>query len=119
MNALSFVALAILSCSLYGAMGSSTSVPAREHFKYTFGNHKNHPVQKLEEQQYLRSLASMSEGELRNKLIAQGYEVRGIELRDMVSELVYQADVINTSKQHLRMYIDPSNGTILKTEKIQ
>lgn len=119
MKALSLVVLAMLSCSLYGAMGSSISVPVREHLKYTFGNHKNHPVQKREEQQYLRSLAPMSEGELRNRLIAQGYEVRRIELRDIVSELVYQADVIHASKQHLRVYADPGSGTILKTEKIQ
>jgi hypothetical protein len=113
------VSLTFLSLSLYGAMGSSISVPPQEHLKYTFGNHKNHPVQKMEERQYYKSIAPMKEEEIRNHLSSKGYSVRDIKLSDIASELVYQVWVRDTTSKSLKLYVDPANGSILKTEPIQ
>lgn len=114
-----FISLAFLSISLYGAMGSSVSVPTQEHLKYTFGNHKNHPVQKMEERQCYQSIAPMKEEEIRDHLSSQKYIVRDIKLRDIASELVYQIYVTDTNAKLLCLYVDPTNGSILKTEPLQ
>ena len=120
MKTLPLISLVLFSLSLYGAsMGSSVIVPVQEHMKYTFGNHKNHPVQKLEERQYLRSLASMDEMQIKNKLSSQGYVISTIKLRDVASELVYQVYATDTSAKSLRLSVDPTNGSILKTEPLQ
>lgn len=119
MKIVSLMSIASLSLTLYGAMGSSISVPAKEHMKYTFGNHKNHPVQKLEERQYLHSLAPMSEILIKNKLSTQGYIVNDIQLRDITRELVYQVNATDAAAKRLRLFVDPSNGAILKMEPLQ
>lgn len=114
-----FITLACFSLSLYASMGSSISVPVREHLKYTFGNHKNHPVQKLEERQYLRSLAPISENEMKNKLSLAGYVLSSIKLCDRERELLYQASVTDNTGKKLRLFIDPANGSILKMESLK
>ncbi|MFZ2891200.1 PepSY domain-containing protein [Sulfuricurvum sp.] len=111
--------LTCFSFSLYAAMGSSVSVPVQKHLKYTFGNHKNHPVQKLEEDRYLHSLVSMNEEEIKYKLSAQGYVVTGIEIRNIVREVVYQVYATDIAAKKIRLFVDPSNGLILKMEPIQ
>jgi hypothetical protein len=111
--------ITFLSLSLYGAMGSSVSVPVREHLKYTFGTYKNHTIQTMDKDQYYKSIAPMKEDKIRTHLIQEGYSVRGIKLRDIASELVYQVYVTDTAANHLRLYVDPSNGSILKTETLQ
>ncbi|WP_310439162.1 PepSY domain-containing protein [Sulfuricurvum sp.] len=120
MKALPLISLALVSLSLYGtSIDSSVNVPTQEHLKYTFGNHKNHPVQKLQERQYLRSLAPMDEMQIKNKLSSQGYVISTIKLRDVASELVYQVYATDTSAKSLRLSVDPTNGSILKTEPLQ
>lgn len=119
MKFIPFVSLVLCSLSLYGAMGSSVRVPTQQHLKYTFGNHRNHSVQTLEEAQYYQSIAPMKEEEIRTHLSNQGYVVQTIKLRDIVAELVYQVNVTDTAAKHFRLYVDPSNGSILKTEIIQ
>jgi hypothetical protein len=79
MKLIFFVFLVLFSLSLYGAMGSSVSIPTQQHLKYTFGNH----------------------------------------LRDVASELVSEVNVIDPAAKHLHLYVDPSNGVILKTETQQ
>ena len=39
--------VSLCSMALFASVGSSVKVPTTEHLKYTFGNHKKHPVQKL------------------------------------------------------------------------
>ncbi|MDD2782203.1 hypothetical protein [Sulfuricurvum sp.] len=119
MKTLAFLALILCSLSLYGAMGSSVMVPTQEHLKFTFGNHKNHPVQKLEERQYLRSIAPMNELQIKHKLSLEGYVASNIQLRDIASELVYQVHATDVQKKSLKLFVDPSNGAILKMESIQ
>lgn len=119
MKTLAFFFLTLCSLSLYGAMGSSVTVPTKEHLKFTFGNHKNHPVQKLEERQYLRSIAPMNEIQIKTKLSSQGYLSSDIKLRDVASELVYQVYATDVQKKSLKLFVDPSNGAILKMESIQ
>lgn len=119
MKLIPFVSLALFSLSLYGAMGSSVSVPTQQHLKYTFGNHRNHPVQTMEENHYYKSIAPMSEENVRDHLSNQGYSVQRIALRDIASELVYQVYVRDNTAKNLKLYVDPSNGSILKTEVLQ
>lgn len=111
--------LLLTTLSLYGSMGSSTIVPTQEHIKFTFGNHKNHPVQKQEERRYLEGLASIKEKDIRTLLAQQGYAVSQVRLRDIASELVYEAYAADTAQQRLRIYLDPKNGSILKMEEVQ
>jgi hypothetical protein len=119
MKARPLIVLAFLSLSLYGAMGSSVSVPTREHLKYTFGNHKNHPVQKQEEERYLRSLAPLKQAEIMDRLKVGGYETERIELRDMASELVYQVHALKNTGEKFMLYVDPSDARVLKSESIR
>lgn len=119
MKLITLVFISFFSLSVYGAMGSSVTIPVREHLKYTFGNHKNHSVQKAEEKQYYKSIAPMKEEAIRAKLIEEGYSIRSVELRDIVSELVYQVYATDNSEKNLKLYVDPSNGSILKRETIQ
>jgi hypothetical protein len=102
-----------------GTIDSSLKIPTHEHLKYTFGNHKNHPVQKQEEQQYLRALAPMSEEDIRTKLRTQGYNVHSLTLRDQASELIYQAQVSEGETNPKIVFINPKTGTILKTKEQQ
>jgi uncharacterized membrane protein YkoI len=111
--------LILFSLSLHASMGSSVNIPAREHLKYAFGNHKNHPAQKIEEAQYYRSLAKMDEIQIKKHLVAQGYVIHDIELRDIASELVYHVYVSNESAKRFVLYVDPTNGSILKTEPLK
>jgi len=111
--------LIVFSLSLYAGMGSSVNIPAREHLKYAFGNHKNHPVQKIEEAQYYRSLAKMNEIQIREYLSSQGYLIHNIQLRDIASELVYHIHASDKSAKRFVLYADPTNGKILKTEPLQ
>jgi hypothetical protein len=112
----SMVGLSLCSMALFASMGSSIKVPTQEHLKYTFGNHKNHPVQKMEASQYYRSIAPMEAEDIRRHLSERGYSVRGIQLRDIASELVYQVYVKDGAAKRLRLYVDPSTGSVLKTE---
>ncbi len=59
MKIIPFLSVSLLSLSLYAAIGSSVRVPTEEHLKYTFGNHKNHPIQKIEAQRYYHSLGCL------------------------------------------------------------
>lgn len=119
MKIIPLVSIAVLSLSLYGAMGSSVKIPEREHMKYTFGNHKNHPVQKQEEARYLKSLAPLDKEAVQKHLTQQGYTVTQVKLRDIASELVYEVYATDTTKKSLKLYADPKNGSVLKTEDRQ
>ncbi|MDP3266297.1 MAG: PepSY domain-containing protein [Sulfuricurvum sp.] len=114
-----FFSLFFLSLSLYGAMGSSVTIPLREHDKYTFGHPRNQAVHEMEKRQYYNSMAPMKKEDIRNHLSSQGYSVRGITLRDIHSELAYEVYVSDSSGKRLLLYIDPSNGSILRTEPLQ
>lgn len=117
MKIISFVSL--LSMALYGAIGSSVKVPAAEHLKYTFGNHKNHPIQKIEAQRYYHSLAVLDDHQIREKLSAMGCKVSSLTLSDIVFELLYVAKVSDKSGEKMKLYLDPSTGTILKSEALR
>jgi len=119
MKFIPFVSLSLVSLSLYGAMGSSITIPVQEHLKYSFGNHRNHTVQKKEEKQYYKSMAPMSDEDIRNHLSGEGYSVRSIKLRDIAYELVYQVYVTDNTSKSLKLYVDPANGSILKEEIIE
>lgn len=110
------VGLSLCSAALFASIGSSIKVPTQEHLKYTFGNHRKHPVQKMEETRYYQSIAPMKEEDVRKHLSERGYSVRSIRLRDIASELVYQVYVTDNTAKRLRLYVDPSTGSILKTE---
>jgi len=114
-----FISLFLLSLSLHGAMGSSVTIPTQEHMKYTFGNHRNNTVQKMEEKHYYTSMAPMNEEDIRNHLSEEGYRVRGVKLRDIASELVYQVYATDAAAKDFKLYVDPANGSILKMEPIQ
>lgn len=114
-----FVFLTFFSLSLYGAMGSSVTIPSQEHMKYTYGNHRNHVVKSMERHQYYESMAPMKEENIRKHLLQQGYSVRGIELRDIASELVYQVYAMDATAKDIKLYVDPANGSILKMEPLQ
>lgn len=111
--------LILFSLSLYANTGSSVSIGTREHLKYAFGNHKNHPAQKIEADQYYRSLAKIDEIQIKKHLVAQGYIIHNIELRDIASELVYHVRASNESAKHFLLYVDPTNESILKTEPLK
>lgn len=119
MKIIPLMSVAVLSLSLYGAMGSSVKIPEREHMKYTFGNHKNHPVQKQEEARYLKSLASMDKEAIQKHLTQQGYNVTQVKLRDIASELLYEVYAIDETKKSVKLYADPKNGSVLKTDTEQ
>ncbi len=112
-------ALLLSSLALHALAASSVQVPTQQHLKYTFGNHKNHPVQKLEEKRHLRSLAPLSEEDVETRLKEEGYTVHRIELRDLSSELIYQVHATSSARQQLRLIIDPATGAILKSESLQ
>lgn len=116
MKTILLLQLTFFPFALYSAMGSSVQVPVREHMKYTFGNHKNHPIQKQEERRYLASLAPLKEEDIRVNLIQNGYGIDGLRLRDIASELVYEAFVSDKQGARLTLYIDPANGSILHKE---
>lgn len=111
--------LVICSLSLYASMGSSIVVPSAEHIKYTFGNHKNQPVQRMEEARYLNSLAPLSKEKIQTLLEEKGYTVKRIVLKDIASELVYEVYGDTRSSKRLKLYIDPANAAILKQEPMQ
>ncbi|MDD2949238.1 MAG: PepSY domain-containing protein [Sulfuricurvum sp.] len=119
MKRIFFICLTFLSVSLYGAMGSSVTIPTQEHMKYTFGNHRNHLVKSMEEHQYYKSMAPMNEEDIRKHLSDEGYGVRGVKLRDIASELVYQVYATDSTAKDIKLYVDPANGSILKMEPIQ
>ena len=110
--------LILFSLSLHASMGSSVTIGAREHLKYAFGNHKNHPAQKIEEAQYYRSLAKISDAQIKELLSSQGYVIHKIQLRDIASELVYQVHTSDKSAQRFVLYVDPTNGSILKMKPL-
>lgn len=114
-----FVVLSLFSLSLYGAMGSSVTIPTQEHMKYSFGNHKNHPAQKMEKNQYYKSMAPMTEEDIRNHLLQEGYSIRSVKLCDIAYELVYQVYATDNTEKNLKLYVDPTNGSILKEETVQ
>lgn len=114
-----FFSLFFLSLSLYGAMGSSVTVPWREHDKYTFGHPRNQAVHLMEKRQYYKSIAPMKEEDIRNALSSQEYRIRSIELRDIHSELVYEVYASDSLEKRLRLYVDPTNGSILRKDDIQ
>ena len=119
MKVIPLLSLVFVSFALQAAMGSSVKIPVREHVKYTFGNHNDHPVQKQEEARYLQSLAPIKSEEIRSRFVQQGYMVSHIQLRDISSELVYEVSATDTVKNRIKMYADPKTGSILETEKIQ
>ncbi len=118
MKSVAIISLAFGALSAYAAMGSSVSVPVQEHMKYTFGNHREHPVQQLEEDRYLHSLAPMDAQKVRISLEKNGYSVETIKLRDIRSELVYEADVTDAKNSRIRVYADPATGAVLKKDGI-
>lgn len=111
-------ALLLSSLALHASVGSSVQVPPQQHIKYTFGNHKNHPVQKLEEKRYFRSLAPLSEKDVRGRLNHSGYTISHIELRDVSSELIYQVYATAPTQQRLKLAVDPTTGIILQSEPL-
>lgn len=113
------VALVVSSLALHASVGSSVQVPPQQHLKYTYGNHKNHPVQKLEEERYFRSLAPLSAKTVESRLGENGYTVHRIELRDIASELIYQVHATASARQQIKLYVDPATGAILKSEPMQ
>lgn len=110
------IILGVLLCSmaLFASVGSSVKVPTAEHLKYTFGNHKKHPVQKLEKERYLRSLAPMTNENIQKTLEDKGFTVSKIELKDVASELVYEVYAKSTTAQKLKLYVDPTNAAVLQ-----
>lgn len=114
-----FFSLTLFSFSLYGAMGSSVNIPIQEHLKYSFDNQRNAPYKNMEKNQYYKSMAIMKEVDIRMHLSNDGYNVHNIKLRDIARELVYQVYVTDNSAKDLKLFVDPSNGSILKMEPIQ
>ncbi|MBN2870275.1 MAG: PepSY domain-containing protein [Campylobacterales bacterium] len=115
----SFISVLLLSSLvLHASVDSSVQVPPQQHLKYTYGNHKNHPVQKLEERRYFRSLAPLSEEDVRSRLNHSGYTISRIELRDVSSELIYQVYATSPTQQRLKLAVDPATGVILHSEPL-
>jgi hypothetical protein len=113
MKILPVIALAIITLSLYGSVESSIKIPMREHMKYTFVHDENYQVTQMEEKQYLHSLAPMSENEIKSILQSKGYQIQDITLRDITSNLVYEAHIMDAVKGTSIVYVDPKNGMIL------
>lgn len=119
MRLLPYLSSIFLSLSLYGAIGSSVTIPVQEHLKYTFGNYRNHMIKSVEEYQYYKSMAPLNEYDIRKQLTHQEYDVHGIKLQDIASELVYQVYASDASGKNFKLFVDPANGSILKIERIQ
>lgn len=113
------IVLSLCTVVLFASIGSSIKVPTQEHLKYTFGNHKNHPVQKMEESQYYQSIAPMNKEAVRSHLSGEGYRIWSIQLRDIASELVYEVDVTISAVERAKLYVDPLNGSVLKKEVLK
>lgn len=114
-----YISLSLCVMTLGASIGSSVKVPMTEHMKYTFGNHKKHPVQKLEKERFLRSIAPLSEDAVQISLESKGYSIERIELRDIASELVYEVYAKTAAADHVKLYIDPANGSLLKNELLK
>lgn len=119
MKIIPLLSLSLIALTLYGAMGSSVKIPVQEHLKYTFGNHKNHAIQKIEAQHYYRSLAPLDDQQIRDKLVDTGYSVSSLVLSDIVYELVYVAHVNDKSGKKMKLYLDPTTGNILETRLLK
>ncbi len=111
--------LSFCSISLLASIGSSVKVPTAEHLKYSFGNHKKHPVQKLEKERYLRSLAPLNNENIQKSLEEKGYIVSKVELKDVASELVYEVYAKSNPTQQVKLYVDPTNAAILKQVSVE
>lgn len=111
--------LSLLSVTLSASIGSSINIPTAEHLKYTFGNHKHHPVQKMEKERYLRTFAPLSMEQIQKSLEAKGYTVTKAELKDIASELVYEVYAKSSSTNALKLYIDPKTAAVLKEVRAQ
>lgn len=107
------------SITLLASLGSSVKVPTAEHLKYTFGNHKKHPVQKLEKERYLRSLAPLTNENIQKSLEDKGLAVSKVELKDVASELVYEVYAKSNTAQKLKLYVDPASAAILKQVNVE
>lgn len=88
MKRLSIIIFIVLTFSLHCAIESSISIPVREHSNHIFVHERDNAVYQMEYQQYLMSLAPMSENEIETILKARGFEVRSIKLRDLNSYLI-------------------------------
>lgn len=113
------LALSFCSISLLASVGSSIKVPTAEHLKYSFGNHKKHPVQKLEKERYLRSLSPLSNENIQKSLEDKGFTVSKVELKDVASELVYEVYAKTNTAQKLKLYVDPANAAVLKQVSVE
>jgi hypothetical protein len=118
MKILPVIALAIITLSLYGSVESSIKIPMREHMNYTFVHDKNYQVEQMEEKQYLHSLAPMSENEIKTVLQSKGYEIQELTLRDITSNLVYEAHIMDAVKGCSIVYVDPASGIILESHSL-
>lgn len=114
-----FIFFSFCAMTLGASIGSSVKVPTAEHMKYTFGNHKKHPVQKLEKERFLRSIAPLNQDAIQVSLESKGYTIERIELQDLASELVYQVYAMDAQSKSLKLFVDPAHGSILKMELIQ
>lgn len=113
------LALSFCSISLLASIGSSVKVPTTEHLKYTFGNHKKHPMQKLEKERYLRSLAPLNNENIQKSLEDKGYIVSKVDLKDVASELVYEVYAKPNGTEKVKLYVDPTNAAILKQVSVE
>lgn len=111
--------VSLCSMALFASVGSSVKVPTSEHLKYTFGNHKKHPVQKLEKERYLRSLAPLTNENIQKSLEDKGFTVSKVEIKDVASELVYEVYAKSNTAQKLKLYVDPANATVLKQVSVE
>lgn len=111
--------LSFCSIVLFASVGSSIKVPAAEHLKYTFGNHKKHPAQKLEKERYLRSLAPLNNESIQKSLEDKGYIVSKVELKDIASELVYEVYAKSNTMQYVKLYVDPVSAVVLKQVSVE
>lgn len=116
MKRLSIIIFIVLTFSLHCAIESSISIPVREHSNHIFVHERDNAVYQMEYQQYLMSLAPMSENEIETILKARGFEVRSIKLRDLNSYLIYETYVKDANKSSSVIYIDPKSGLILKRQ---
>lgn len=110
------IILSLCAMPLFASLGSSIKVPAAEHMKYLFGNHRFNPIQKLEEKRYLHSLSPLHVDDIQKEMENKGFQNVRIELKDVASELVYEVYADSNDNHRLKLYIDPQNATVLKEE---
>lgn len=113
----SMMILAFLASLALAQIDSSVKVPQPLHNLAIFGNHKNHPVQKMRIQQELRQLAPLSRAEVKSKLVSQGWELERLELEDIGANLLYIGWGYDGAKQKAKIFVDPATGAVLHREE--